>query len=123
MQLSHVWKALWIIAGAGVAAGLLIVRVIPAIAYSQGNPAHALHWIVYGYDQVWYHGRDYINPGQESCKAAEKVYGPLQATDQSVIGLRVLASPGAVASPVVPTLLILQKSRDRCVVYGLDGGP
>lgn len=123
MQLSKVGKALWIAVGAGVVAVLLIVRVIPAIAYSQGDPAHALHWIVYGYDQVWYHGRDYINPGQESCQAAEKVYGPLEPTHHSVIGLRVLESPGAIASPVVPTLLVLQKSRDRCVVYGLDGGP
>ncbi len=121
--MDKVRKALWSLVDAAVLAFLVIVRVVPAIAYSHGNLDHALHRIVYRYDRVWYRGRDYIYPHHESCQAAKKVYGPFEITDQSVIGLRVLESPGAVSSPFVPALLMLQESRDRCVVYRLGGGP
>lgn len=77
----------------------------------------------YGYDRVWYRHRDYTGPRTEPVKAVAGELGPLPATGQTVIGLPVLSSKSAGRSPYPPTLLILQRSRTECLVYGLSGGP
>lgn len=45
-----------------LAAGACIVavgvRAAPIIRYGNGNLHHELHWMVYGYDRVWYRHRD-----------------------------------------------------------------
>jgi hypothetical protein len=103
---------------AAAAVFVLAFRVVPVIVQGHGNLYHDMHWIVYGYDEVWYHGRNYIYPRNTACRA----YSPLTSTNTWLIGMRML-KPAPALHGLTPTLVILQKTPARCVVYTLSGGP
>lgn len=112
---------LWVVAVAlGLATGW---RVASVVCIGQGSPAHDLHWIVYGYDRVWYRDRAYVNPGTIACRQAAARYGSLTPTGAQVTGLPVLAPAAGARSRYVPTVLMLQQSRSLCTTYALSGGP
>lgn len=118
------YKGKWVLAGmAGMAVVGLALRVAPVLENGDGNLRHALHWIVYGYDEVWYHNRAYISPGQDTRLHLPAEYGNLSATGEKVMGLPVLATPESKRSSYAPTLLMLQENPKQCIVYELSGGP
>lgn len=84
----------------------------------------------YGYDRVWYHNRDYVDPQQYIAQDAEAKFGQgqeLVATGDKVIGLPVYDTPRSLAFQkqrhVVSTLLFLKKPNGDFIVYELSGGP
>ncbi len=104
----------------------LAVRIYPVFANGDGNLRHELHWIIYGYDGVWYHNREYLGPGKagnDTLEHLESKYGKLYPTGEKVRGLSVLETKGAIQSPYAPTVLILQKNDTNCIIYALSGGP
>jgi hypothetical protein len=110
------------------AVGLLLAagvagRVARVLAHGDGNVCHELHWIVYGYDRVWYRQRTYVDPTSMAFSRAEAYYGPLVATRATVIGLPVLLPNGLAPSSEVPTVLILRSNSGSVLVYALSGGP
>jgi hypothetical protein len=98
-------------------------RIFSVFANGDGNLHHALHWLVYGYDRIWYHNRAYLDPDNVPLNNLESAYGKLYPTGEKVRGMPVLKPKAAVNSPYVPMVLILQKDDANCVVYDLSGGP
>lgn len=117
---------------AAIGLGVLgVVRTVP-ILFSDGGTWHQkIHWMVYGYDRVWYHHRTYVYPSRPmSPTELERRYGhgaTFAPTGQTVIGLPVYNTPRGLAfdrrEHVVPTLLFLKKPGGKFVVYTLSGGP
>ncbi len=115
----------------GIVVGLLGIRAIPILFIDGGNWHHKIHWMVYGYDEVWYHHRAYVDPSQEiSLRELEREYGQGEkfiSTGHTVIGLPVYDTPSALAFErrmhVVSTLLFLKKPDGQFIVYALSGGP
>lgn len=101
----------------------LSARIYPVFANGDGNLHHALHWLVYGYDRVWYDNRTYLDPGKVTLDKLESAYGKLYPTGEKVRGMPVLDTKEGMSSPYVPTVLILQKDDRNCIVYELSGGP
>jgi hypothetical protein len=101
----------------------LSARIYPVFANGDGNLHHALHWLVYGYDRVWYHNRAYLDPDNVPLNNLESAYGKLYPTGEKVRGMPVLDTKEGMSSPYVPTVLILQKDDRNCIVYELSGGP
>lgn len=94
------------------------------------NPHHRLHWMVYGYDQVWYHNRTYLLPIELTSEETEKKYGQGEKfvpTGDKVIGLPVYETSSSLEfqkqRQVVSTLLFLKKPNGNFIVYALSGGP
>jgi hypothetical protein len=116
-------RVAWIAALAGTAVLAGGARAIPLVAALGGQPLHALHWALYGYDRVWYRHRTYVDPATESLARLEAAYGPLVPTGERVVGLPVLSPKAAVRSPFTPTVLILRENAREALVYVLSGGP
>ncbi|NHM32917.1 hypothetical protein [Neobacillus terrae] len=94
------------------------------MAKSDGNLNHSLHWIVYGYDRVWYKERAYLGPGREFTSLEfEKEFGEghkFIETGEKVIGLPVYDT---IRNDKVSTLLFLKKPNGNLIIYTLSGGP
>ncbi|QSO48428.1 hypothetical protein [Alicyclobacillus mengziensis] len=109
----------------------LVIKTTPILFNDGGNLHQKLHWIVYGYDRVWYHNRTYLGPSKEiNWNELESTYGQGEkfiATGDKVIGLPVYDTPRSLAFQkqrnVVSTLLFLKKPDGNFVVYSLSGGP
>ena len=110
---------------------LLSVRLYPVVVYDGGTLHQKLHWIVYGYDRVWYRNRTYVSPSKPmSFTQLEKTYGDGEKfipTGATVIGLPVYATASDLSfqkrQHVSPTLLFLKKVNGSFIVYSLSGGP
>lgn len=100
-------------------------RAIPVLAKGGGNLHQEIHWMVYGYDRVWYHNRTYLHPTKEfTPKQVVKKLGKgnrLYPTGEKVIGLPVY-SPNKKQKGLT-TLLILKKHNGNFIVYTISGGP
>lgn len=107
-------------------AAALVLWMLMAMALCGCSPQsvhHQIHWIVCGHDLVWYHDRTYIQPQTEPLTQLTSEYGPLYPTGERVIGLPVLDTGAGMASAYVPTVLMLRKDTQTCIVYALSGGP
>ncbi|RLQ94567.1 hypothetical protein [Falsibacillus albus] len=103
----------------------LCFKAIPVLATGGGNLHQEIHWMVYGYDRVWYHDRTYLQPTKEytPTQAVQK-FGQgkrLYPTGEKVIGLPVYSSHKK--QDGLTTLLILKKHNGNFIVYTLSGGP
>jgi len=109
-----------------IGAGAFLILVIAMFLGRAYIPSvnHRLHWMVYGYDRVWYHNRTYIGPYSATLRNVQSKLGTLYPTGEKVIGLPVLDTKAALQSihTTVPTLLILENNT-TCTVYELSGGP
>lgn len=108
-----------------VAIGIIIVafigvRVYPAFTTGDGTLNQKLHWVVYGFDRVMYHGQQFGSPREVTRSSLESKYGKLTPTGDTARGLQVLASPKSKQNDM---LLILQKDGKNCITYGKFGGP
>ncbi len=72
---------------------------------------------------VEYRARRYFAPLTTPCAREASLYGPLHDSGQKVIGLPILMTVREEALPYVPTVLILQRDSQTCLVYSLEGGP
>lgn len=113
-----------------VAAGLLVLaiawRAVPVLLAAEKTPTtivHDVHWLVFGYDRVWYRGRTYWSPTTRPCRQVADEMGPLRPTAARVIGRPVLAIGPVWPPPFAPTVLILADGQGACTVYALSGGP
>ena len=106
--------------------------MIPVLARGGGNIQQQLHWMVYGYDRVWYHNRTYLGPSKDFTPEAIKKMHYLKgqkfiATGEKVIGLPVydtqLSQTFQIKQNGVTTLLFLKKPNGNYIVYTLSGGP
>lgn len=115
----------------GILALAFCIRAYPIVVNDGGTIRQKLHWMVYGYDRVWYQGRTYVGPSQPMTFAKlEKSYGQGQTfrpTGARVIGLPLYNTARSLAFQkqhhVVSTLLFLKKPNDTFIVYSLSGGP
>lgn len=113
---------------AKVIAGLILIVILAYVV--SPSIRHQVHWMRYGYDRVWYHNRDYINPREYSAEDVERQFGQGEQfipTGDKVIGLPIYDTPRSLAvhkqRHVVSTLLFLKKSNGDFIVYELSGGP
>lgn len=110
-----------------VGAGAFLILVLAMFVARAYIPSvnHRLHWMVYGYDRVWYHNRTYIGPNSDTLQNVESKLGTLYPTGEKVLGLPVLDTKAALQTihVSVPTLLILEKNNTTCTAYELSGGP
>jgi hypothetical protein len=110
-----------VLAAIGIAIVAVVgVRAYPAFTTGDGTLHEKLHWAIYGFDRVTYHGRPYGYPREVSRTSLESQYGKLHATGESVRGLQVLASPKSKQDIMT---LILEKNDHTCIVYDKFGGP
>lgn len=105
-------------------------RVVPVVAKARGNLHQALHWMVYGYDRVWYHNRTYLGPSNEltleQIKSGFEKETKLIPTGEKVIGLPVYDTPNSIEAQKqgeTSTVLILKKHNGSFIEYSLSGGP
>ncbi len=114
-----------------VSIGVLGVRAIPVFFVDGGDWHQKIHWMVYGYDRVWYQHRTYVDPSKEvSLTELERKYGQGQKfipTGGKVIGLPVYETPLALAferqTHDAAPLLFLRKRDGKFIIYALSGGP
>jgi hypothetical protein len=108
------------------------LRVIPILAISGGNLNQEIHWMIFGFDRVWYHNRTYLAPSRDFTPEEIKKLHYLKgqkfiATGEKVIGLPVydtqLSQTFQLKQNGVSTLLFLKKSNGNFIVYTLSGGP
>lgn len=117
----------WALVGVSLIASLMVLtlcwRVAPVLANGEGTLHQDIHWMVYGYDRVWYGGRTYLNPTTRPCRQVASQFGPLRPTAARVIGRPVLAIGPVWPPPFAPTVLILADGHGACTLYALSGGP
>ena len=104
----------------------LFVFALVTFAVAGCSPAaihHRLHWMLYGQDRVWYHGRTYLHAGIDTLTDLRGKYGALHPTGEKVMGMPVLETEAAMTSSNAPTVLMLEKGGNTCIVYVLSGGP
>lgn len=109
--------------GVIVVAGGVSARVYPVLARGDGNLRHEIHWILHGYDRVWYRDRTYLYQGRDTLWHLRSQYGSLRPTGETVVGLPVLTPGDAAGSTGAPAVLLLQKDEGHGLVYVLNGGP
>lgn len=115
-----------VLVGTAIASVLLgLWRTAPFLPHGDADPFHELHWLVYGYDRVWYRDRTYVGPETVPLARLRAEYGPLTPTGERVVGLAVLAPRAADRPPyrTGPTVLILRENARDALVYSLSGGP
>ncbi|MFQ3543195.1 hypothetical protein Q7A53_03860 [Halobacillus rhizosphaerae] len=104
-------------------------RVVPILVKGGGNLHQELHWMVYGYDRVWYHNRAYSGPSKEmTLEQVKNVFEQEQImpTGEKVIGLNVYDTPSSIKAQKqekTATVLILKKHNGSFIEYSLIGGP
>ncbi|MGV3467364.1 MAG: hypothetical protein ACO1OT_19000 [Heyndrickxia sp.] len=106
-------------------------KVVPILVTRDGNLHQEIHWMIYGYDRVWYHNRAFLGPSKElSLEQVKKQFEQGQKlipTGEKVIGLSVYDTPNSIAfqkqQDLVTTLLILKKHNGNFIEYSLSGGP
>ncbi len=105
-------------------------RVVPVLVKGGGNLHQELHWMVYGYDRVWYHNRAYSGPSKEltleQVKNDFEQEQKLIPTGEKVIGLRVYDTPSSIEAQKqekTATVLILKQHNGSFIEYSLIGGP
>lgn len=99
-------------------------KVAPVLATGGGNLHQEIHWMIYGYDRVWYHNRTYKGPSKElTLEQAKQQIGSrktLIKTDKKVIGLTVYVTSDALEHQ--PSLIFLGKQNGKLLEYELSGG-